>query len=213
VTIREVYIYKCYAYQYQVSSTTDKRCWATYVKNTLFCLGFGEAWLSQGVGNPERFLSEFKFRTKVIDSQEWSSALNESRLLRTYRTFKNELSNTPEWYLSVHLPRKMLHYITRLRGGLLRIGVNEDRWRGIEYKNRICKFCSSGEIDDEVHFIYQCKPLSAFRLPLLNFKQFQRHSNNPFDILFKHPNSALIETLYYFIHRSLTFRDEIMSIL
>jgi hypothetical protein len=43
-----------------------KTCWATYVKNTLFSLGFGFAWLQQGVGCEKSFVSLFDMYL-----QEW----------------------------------------------------------------------------------------------------------------------------------------------
>ena len=54
-----------------------KRTWATNIKNLLFSLGFGYAWISQDVGNIEYFSFLISERIKDCCLQNWFANVNE----------------------------------------------------------------------------------------------------------------------------------------
>ena len=115
-----------------------------------------------------------------------------------------------EPYLKLNLSRKIVNYIAGLRGGLIRIGVNEGRWAGTDYNNRVCKLCNLRVIDDESHFVFRCPALSTFRLLLKNYREFQ---SEEFTIIFASQDYMLYIDLYNFINNSLEFRKDVLEIL
>ena len=52
--------------------------------------------------------------------------------------------------------RRML---TKLRGGTAELRVETGRWSGLQREERICKQCTLGEMEDEVHFVLRCEAL------------------------------------------------------
>jgi hypothetical protein len=63
---------------YEMLKNLDERgkvCWVTLVKNFLFSMGLGYAWIHQGVGCEKTFVSLFKQRIKDVFIQEWYSAV------------------------------------------------------------------------------------------------------------------------------------------
>ena len=45
---------------------------------------------------------------------------------------------------------------TRLRTSSHRLRIEIGRYQGIPRHNRICTKCSANEIEDEIHFLFQC---------------------------------------------------------
>ena len=58
--------------------------------------------------------------------------------------------------------------LTRLRGGTAELRVEMGRWTGLRREERICKQCTSGEVEDKMHFVLHCEALSEARRKLLN---------------------------------------------
>lgn len=201
-------IFQCYQYQYHLCENRNVDCWATSVKQVLFLFGFGYAWTEHSVGDMDCFLNEFKTRSKDIDTQNWHGMLMEYGNLRTYRTIKQDLQLEP--YLKLNLHKNILNRLARLRGGLLRIGVNTGRWENVPYLNRLCKFCNSNVIDDENHFIFHCTATSTFRHNLMQYQIFHEHNLKR---LFKVVKRDLSKDLSLYIETSLNYRQEIIDVL
>ena len=60
-----------------------KQNWVTKVKNILFKYGFGRAFISQDVEDPNLFFKTFKQRLIDCATQEWSHLICNSSKLRT----------------------------------------------------------------------------------------------------------------------------------
>ena len=54
--------------------------------------------------------------------------------------------------------------------------VETGRYNGTKLKDRICKLCDTGDIEDEVHFLIKCPLYQELRAPLLT-KAFELDSN------------------------------------
>lgn len=200
-------IYQCYRHQLElVNNEID--CWALSVRNILFMFGFGDVWITQNVGNCNAFIIEFKKRSKCIDAQNWHGQVLDLPSMRFYSTIKNDLKL--EWYLDIGLSRERVNLIARFRGCLLRIGVNEGRWQGVQYENRKCKLCNSNEIDDELHFLFRCRAWSGFRSKLLDYDCFKNEC--AFDI-FEVKNKKLMIELFYFLKNATEMRKEILEVI
>ena len=71
--------------------------WVTDLKRLLFSNGFGHVWISDGVGDENKFLHEFSLRLADIAKQNWKSDTDANAKLSTYREIKSLLE--PEKYL------------------------------------------------------------------------------------------------------------------
>lgn len=133
-----------------------KTCWATYVKNTLFSLGFGYVWLQQGVGCENTFVSLFKQRMFDMYLQEWNSSIVSKDIFQNYRLFKKVFES--ERYFDFVDKKCFRDSLVKLRLGVLPIGASCFRKTFGRDRNSLCKFCNV--VEDENHFVLEC-PLYA----------------------------------------------------
>ena len=56
----------------------------------------------------------------------------------------------------------------KFRGGTAELRVETGRWIGLRREERICKECTSGEVEDEMHLGLHCEALLEERRKLLN---------------------------------------------
>lgn len=134
--------------------------WATKIRNLLSRYGFGHVWLSQGVGDINGFVNTFKRRLKDNLLQEWHSDVNDSSKAYHYKNFKCILET--ELYLSLDIPTQFVTMFSKFRCSSHKLLVETGRHSGIPYQQRICKFCTLHEIEDEYHFTFVC-PLYSDR--------------------------------------------------
>ena len=66
-----------------------KNCWVTKMRTLLFSLGFGDAWLQQGVGSENAFIRQFKQRLIDNFQQEWETSVGNKDMYFNYRQFKS----------------------------------------------------------------------------------------------------------------------------
>jgi hypothetical protein len=59
--------------------------------------------------------------------------------------------------------RKSAALKVRLRGGGTTLEVEQGKYSQLERSERVCKVCSSGEVEDEEHFLLRCRPLEKER--------------------------------------------------
>lgn len=86
---------------------------------------------------------------------EWQSSLSNYPKLRTYITFKDTFCIEP--YVCTNMNRKYRSVLAQLRSGILPLEVETGRWRGVEIEGRICKLCEDDCIEDEAHFLLNCR--------------------------------------------------------
>jgi hypothetical protein len=129
-----------------------KTCWATYVKNTLFSLGFGYVRLQQGVGCEKTFVSLFKQRMFDMYLQEWNSSIVSKDIFQNYRLFKTVFES--ERYFDFVDKKCFRDCLVKLRLGVLPIGASCFRKTFGRDRNSLCIFCNV--VEDENHFVLEC---------------------------------------------------------
>lgn len=148
-------IKKAYVAQYNCSCMGHKN-WASRIKSVLYSYGFGHVWQAQQIGDPHKFLSEFKQRLIDVSLQmRHSNIENVDPML-------SSLSNNclPSYiYLDLAISDKRLITLLRtrslpLRNNLNRINVVDDN---------ICKKCCMHAIEDECHFLFECANYNVLR--------------------------------------------------
>jgi hypothetical protein len=96
----------------------------------------------------------------------WSTNMQNSPKLRTYKTYKQSLEVEP--YVFCLLNRSYRSVLARLRAGVLPLEIETGRWRSIPPEERFCKFCRNGEVEDENHFLFSCQIYTPERTHFFN---------------------------------------------
>ena len=73
-----------------------------------------------------------------------------------------------EKYLSIVQNFNLRRSLTRLRLSAHQLAIEKGRYMGIPRHNRVCPRCSSGEIEDEMHFLFNCNSLKNERHKLIS---------------------------------------------
>ena len=84
--------------------------------------------------------------------------------LSSYIIFKNNFGY--EIYLSIINKFDLRRSLTRLRLSAHQLLIEKGRYIGIPRHNRICPRCTSNEVEDEIHFLFNCTALEDNRKTL-----------------------------------------------
>ena len=91
----------------------------------------------------------------------WKDEISASKLdtdgvshnkLRLYSKLKSSFTREP--YIDNGQSRNQRSWISRLRSSSSSLGIEIGRYKNIPIAPRICKYCSTEQIDDEYHFLY-----------------------------------------------------------
>lgn len=150
---------------FKASTVLKRNSWSFYTKRLLMDLNLGHLWVSEEVGDLDSWNI---FITQVFKDREvkqWKERMERKPKLRLYRSFKSRLAR--EEYLDTDLPFVTRKQITQLRSGTNKLRIESGRWNKEALENRICKLCSMGVLEDEVHFLLECHLYERQRLLML----------------------------------------------
>ena len=80
---------------------TGRNTWASHLRKLIFKYGFGYAWISQEIGNPESLIRLFTDRVKDCCKQNWFEKLGTSSKAETYREYKTLLDTERYLFLDM----------------------------------------------------------------------------------------------------------------
>ena len=158
-------------YQTLLALPSAKSNWVTYVKELLSSLGniHSQLWVQQTdnlaklpVPLIETIYTQYSNRfLSVINNGESSNKL------RTYKLLKKHCSL--EYYLLYVQNPLHRSALAQLRLSSHNLGIETGRHcRPSKLpENRICAFCPSGQVDDEIHFLIHCKAHDDLRTTIL----------------------------------------------
>ena len=175
---------RCYWSLFNLKNVKDK--WLTSVKETIESTGqrnFNFLWKSQKELEQVDPKLIFKCQSQVLETfkhQFLSTAvnkMNEQNKLQFFREAKSEF--TISNYLNILAARNSRSLLCKLRLGVLRLEVESGRKFGLDRAERTCKLCDSGQVEDEVHFLFSCEALRQTRETYLNplYSKCQELSN------------------------------------
>ena len=84
----------------------------------------------------------------------WNQTLQRSQKLSFYYTIKDDYSPSPYLVLTRKKPRKAL---VIFKISIHQLRIEKGRYENITRNERICHFCTSNKIEDENHFLLDCK--------------------------------------------------------
>ena len=96
-----------------------------------------------------------------IHTFDWGIDRYKSQKLRYYNLYKYEKS--PEEYLYFNISKYQRSLFAQFRCGILPLEIEIGRYSNIPLENRICQVCDNDSIEDEIHFLCQCKKYDPIR--------------------------------------------------
>ena len=109
----------------------------------------------------------------------WEVEVYSKRKLRTFihiHDFENITLATS------NLTRRRRSLLIKLKSGVLSIRFKTGWYKGLK-EERLCEICNKGKIEDEIHFLYKCKPLKYIRRQFLNSNKIDWSQTNRKDKL------------------------------
>lgn len=163
-------------------------------------------------------MSDIKKNLQESYIETWKQQLwNDTRQsggnkLRTYRLFKSVFAW--EFYLSRITNTSHLIAMARFRSSCHSLAIETGRYNNppTPPEHRLCIYCSSGKVDDELHFITECHHLDYYRKHLYDTAvQYNAEFNNLSNMqklcyLFETSNTPTIRKLGWYISSSFKFR-------
>ena len=143
----------------------NKKCWLSEVIAILCNHGFSEVWFNHGVGDEKIFKGLFMQRVNDMALQQWNSSVNEMNRLSLYRIYK-DIHISEKYIDSLGAFKKSLIANFRCTGLPLKsiVGVYYDK---IDYELCFCDFCDVPLIENEYHFLLECRAYRDIRQRLI----------------------------------------------
>ena len=105
-----------------------------------------------------------KARMLHCDHEQWSQDVKLKPKLNIYKKIK--LNSKPSSHLFLRMSKYRRSIITQLRLGILPLRVETGRFLQERHSERICKLCDLNKVEDELHFLKDCKLYSELRQEL-----------------------------------------------
>ena len=143
---------------------------------------------------------------KLSYNKIWKSRIQETSKGKFFSDIKKDISFEP--YLSSPLNRGERILITKLRTSDHDLEIEKGRrYRPVIPREcRLCRFCNNNQIEDEMHFIFECTSYEPQKLNFLrkchNFFPRTKHLGyqDLLQLVFMNPNPQLLSDLISYIH-------------
>jgi hypothetical protein len=139
---------------YEWSKSKSMNNWCRYTKKLLIELGMGEEWESEKLGKRSEWMRRVKEEVGKRETGKWREGMEGKSKLDRYKVIKTELKY--EKYLDCGGTRAEVANFVQCRGGVAKLRVETGRWIGLQREERVCEFCESGEVEDEIHMMTSC---------------------------------------------------------
>ena len=106
-------------------------------------------------------LIEARNKLSVVMHSIWCEKLAYKPKLRTYAHIKNSIET--EHYLKGKINKFQRSLLTQLRIGILPLAVETGRYYRVPFESRTCQICKGNHIEDEIHFVCECKCFYSIR--------------------------------------------------
>ena len=119
----------------------------------------------------------------------WNESVVDKSKLDTCKLIKSDKWETAK-HISSNLSKHKRSLVSRLRLGVLSIGIETGRFEYVIREQRICKLCNNGN-EDECHFLFDCESTKRIRLAMYHKEpELLNLCNNPdkFKVFCKKPH-------------------------
>ena len=107
-------------------------------------------------------------KQKLFESEQshWKDNLTHKPKLRTYIRLKDNLKTAN--YVKTHLSGGERSVLAQIRCGILPLHIETGRFNNTPLEERLCTMCNNDDIEDELHFIFDCDKYTAERTQLFH---------------------------------------------
>lgn len=160
------------AYQDQLSLYNENPSyspWCASIAETMNSIGLRDVWTNQTAYSGDAFYNSVRSKIFNLFSEKWQSGIRSLPSLDNYRLFKHE--NVLEKYMTIIRDERHRKAFTRLRLHSHNLALETGRHcrPKIPRSLRICLFCNSNQIEDEIHFLISCPLYQNLRTTLNEF--------------------------------------------
>ena len=154
--------------------------WAALVGDMLFNMGFGYAWLQQGVTNRTYFISLFKQRLRDQYIQQWFTSVSTRSSCSIYKNITNYF--------------RCQNYFLIVTNCKHRISLIRFRTNRRPYNERLCPTCNV--LGDEFHCLFECENTRHIRHVLPRYYTF-RPNMFKFSSLLSSDEPSVLRKLFF----------------
>lgn len=163
-------------YMYQNYSVGS---WFYHVKGLFRKMGMLEYYQEKKVCN----LDAVTEKMKLMDVEEIMKEISKKPKLRLYKQLMSD--EDTELYVKLNITSSERSILAQFRMGILPLRVETGRFRNLKISDRLCQICNSGEVEDEVHFMLNCKSYTETRRHYMNIFSDRIEGFNTFDSIGK----------------------------
>ena len=135
---------------YEWDKTVNGNTWSSEVKSILSSCGLTACFNNNNPVNTHSVWASIH----ESNCSQWKHEIESKPKLRTYKLLKQSFG--VESYVTAFINRKQRSCVSQLRCGILPLFIETGRWSNISYDQRICKMCSCNQVENEIHFLFQC---------------------------------------------------------
>jgi len=136
--------------------------WGDDIRQIAEMLHLDHVWHRQGLFDIEYAKSQ----CNVMMNHEWKIEVCQKPKLRTYIQFKHDFGLEP-YLRHISITRYSRSILAQLRVGILPLHIETGRFKNITDQEtgnirkllpneRVCGICNSGDLEDEIHFLFKC---------------------------------------------------------
>ena len=172
--------------------------WLKNIERILNSCNMNHIWLNPRSCKLDWLKKEISTKLVNVYKQDWQNDVNERSSCNLYKTFKTDIS-LEKYLLLPDCADRINISKFRCRNSKIPVVVLAQAHRNINYENRICSLCNTGEIGDEFHYILQCPTFHLQRQRYLNQDYLIDPNREKFSQLFQSENFSILRKLAKFI--------------
>ena len=140
---------------FELGNISNTKSWFQMLKSILPVFGISDINMSFrfNIIHLKSFLLE-------QSQKDWLEIIKNKPKLRLYRQFKKTFET--QNYVNLNMSKYQRSLTAKLRMGILPLALETGRYTNTALKERGCFYCN-GEIEDELHFICNCKLYTKYR--------------------------------------------------
>ena len=190
----------------------------SYYNNLVEFLRLSKCYHSDKLENiTESIIREIIRCLKETYSEHWKMKISTSTRLEFYSKIKKDFVEDPFLNTVQNFDAKKDYFKLKTSNHSLLVETGRYCRPILPRENRICKFCRTNDIEDEIHLLFECQMYSELRETL--FEKIRAcNVNLPKDLkdipfLFTSGNHYLTKYIAYYIHRCFSKRKREMKMI
>ena len=136
--------------------------WCQNARNLCESIGCLGNWERNEIVN----IKEAKCKLLIMNKLAWTEGVKKKRKLTYFSNLNGNMEASP--HLGCFLSKAKRSLISQIPLGCLPLEVETARFTNTVRHERICKICNSNQVEDELHFLFNCSGTHRTHLELYN---------------------------------------------